>query len=250
MAGGKKKTRKKTSKKTDDFENIWFSGKNNQIQEEEKMPNFQFYDDNRRTFLVIGSIFAVFVFAGILWFLYYQKNIAGPGEVPLITAGSGPVKTRPADPGGMVVPDQDKLIFDKVSGQETVLPDQIQPGPERPLGDLEGRSIEDLIMETEPGGTVVAEVTPQEDTPAVEALYIIQLGAFAEEAGATRAWTILQDRYKTVIGSLTPDIQKATLSEGRVLYRLRAGYFADREQAIRICTRLKELGQDCLAITR
>ncbi|MHA1543893.1 MAG: hypothetical protein ACTSU8_02025, partial [Alphaproteobacteria bacterium] len=64
MVPAKKKTRKKTSKKTDDFDSIWFSGKNNQTKEEENMPNFQFYDDNRRTFLVIGSIFAVFVFAG------------------------------------------------------------------------------------------------------------------------------------------------------------------------------------------
>lgn len=242
------RTRKRNKKKLDEFDSIWFSGKNKNPQEEEKMPNFQFYDDNRRTFLVMGSIFAVFVFAGILWFLYYQKNIAGPGEVPFIAADSGPVKTRPADPGGMVVEDQDKLIFDKVSGEETELPDQIQPGPEQPLGDLEGKSIEDLILETEPEGTVVAEASPT--TQPVEALYIIQLGAFSEEAGATRAWAILQDRYKTVIGTLTPDIQKATLSEGRILYRLRAGFFADREQAIRICTRLKELGQDCLATTR
>lgn len=244
------RTRKRNKKKTDDFDSIWFSGKNKGNQEEEKMPNFQFYDDSRRTFLVIGSIFAVFLFAGILWFLYYQKNIAGPDEIPFIAADAGPVKTRPADPGGMEVPDQDMLIFDKVSGQITELPDQIQPGPEQPLGDLEGKSIEDLILETEPKGTVVAEASPITQPPAVEALYIIQLGAFSEEAGATRAWAILQDRYKTVIGSLTPDIQKATLSEGRILYRLRAGFFADREQAILICTRLKELGQDCLATKR
>ncbi|MEE8295474.1 MAG: SPOR domain-containing protein [Sphingomonadales bacterium] len=247
MAKGKKKT----SKKTDDFDSIWFSGKNSKTQEEEKMPNFQFYDDNRRTFLVIGSIFAVFLFAGILWFLYYQKNIAGPEEIPFVAADRGPVKTKPAEPGGMVVPDQDKLIFDKVSGQETELPDQIQPGPEQPLGDLDGKSIEDLIRETEPEGTVVAAASPAtEPAAAIEALYIIQLGAFGEEAAADRAWEILQDRYKTVIGSLTPDIQRATLSEGRVLYRLRAGFFADKEQAERACNRLKELGQDCLAIKR
>ncbi len=236
----------------DDFNEIWFNPGENQAKDDRKMPDFQFYDDNRRTVLVIGSIIAVFLFAGILWFLYYQKNVAGPDEVDLVKADETPVKTRPLEPGGMEVPDQDKLIFDKVSGQKTDLPDQVQPAPEQPIGDMEGKSIEDLIRETEPEGTVVAENQPAAAVtpPASEGLFIIQLGAFGEEAGAERAWGILKSRYKTVIGSLTPDIQKATLSEGRVLYRLRAGYFATRDQAEGICKRLKELGQECLTASR
>ena len=91
---------------------------------------------------------------------------------------------------------------------------------------------------------------PAAEAAATTSLYIIQLGAFGEEAGAERAWRILKDRYKTVIGDLTPDIQRAVLSEDRVLYRLRAGFFASRDEAENICQRLKELGQDCLASTR
>lgn len=236
-------------KEPDDFEKIWFSGDNQNPKEEKKMPSFQFYDDNRRTFLVIGSIIAIFVFAGILWFLYYQKNFAGPAEVPLVSADSTPVKTRPAEPGGMEVPDQDKLIYDRMTGEETDLEEQVQAAPEQPIGDLEGKSIEDLIRETEPepAPARVSEATPQTQTTGV---YVIQLGAFGEREGADRAWRILQDRYKTVIGTLTPDIQEATMSGGQVLYRLRAGFFADKGQAENICNRLKELGQDCLALAR
>lgn len=105
-------------------------------------------------------------------------------------------------------------------------------------------------METEPEGTVVAEASPQPEPVLVEALYVIQLGAFSDEAAANRAWGIWQDSYKTVIGSLTPDIQKGTSANGAVVYRVRAGFFSNREQAESACDRLGELGQECLATTR
>jgi len=233
------------------FDDIWFKPGEKKPFEKENMSNSDFFDDSRRSFLVIGSIVAVFLFVGLLWFLYYQKNVAGPDEVPLVTADDTPVKTRPLDPGGMEVPDQDKTVYDLVSGEESNLEEQVQAAPEQPIGDTGDKSIEDLIRETDPATD--AKTTPPVETAAAtpaQGLYIIQLGAFGEEDGANRAWKILKDRYKTVIGSLTPDIQRATLSEGRVLYRLRAGYFASRDQAEDICRRLKELGQDCLASDR
>lgn len=54
-------------------------------------------------------------------------------EVPTISAGEEPVKTRPADPGGLNVPNQDKLIYERMtqgggdSRREVLLPPAEQP---------------------------------------------------------------------------------------------------------------------------
>lgn len=56
------------------------------------------------------------------------------GEVPLIRAESGPVKVRPEEPGGMEVPDRDKLVYDRMDGTEgrdTV--ERLLPSAEKPL---------------------------------------------------------------------------------------------------------------------
>ncbi|MDH5750505.1 MAG: hypothetical protein OEY85_14440, partial [Rhodospirillales bacterium] len=59
-----------------------------------------------------------------------EKNTAG---VPLIRADFGPIKTRPASPGGMEVPDRDKLVYDRISNSgdrtkvERLLPKSEEP---------------------------------------------------------------------------------------------------------------------------
>lgn len=230
-------------------DDLWFDAREQEQKDKNSMSDDNSSDDNRRTFVIVVSIFVLLIFGAVLGYLYYQKNIAQEGEPPLITAETGPVKTRPDDPGGMEVAHQDRLIFDKVSGEETELEDNIQPAPEQPLTDLdEDKSIADLIAETEPdpAPTRSAAIPPAMD----EGGYIIQLGAFGQKTGAENAWAILEQRYVDTIGSLTPEVQEFTTAEGRTLYRLRAGYFATRDQAVQVCDTLKALGQDCLATTR
>jgi hypothetical protein len=58
----------------------------------------------------------------------------GEGEVPLIQADATPAKIRPEQPGGMTVPHQDKLVFQRLSpggGEPTV--ERLLPPPEEPL---------------------------------------------------------------------------------------------------------------------
>ena len=56
-----------------------------------------------------------------------------PG-VPLIRADAGPVKVRPESPGGMEVPDQDKLVYNRMQGAREAPPvEQLLPPPETPL---------------------------------------------------------------------------------------------------------------------
>ncbi|MFY8106533.1 MAG: SPOR domain-containing protein [Elstera sp.] len=74
-------------------------------------------------------------FSGIVWYAYSQGgNPSNGGAVPLVQADAGPLKTRPTDPGGLEVPNQDKLILngqavDSASGKV----ERMLPPPEAPI---------------------------------------------------------------------------------------------------------------------
>ena len=66
--------------------------------------------------------------AGGLW-IARERSGGGPaGEVPLIRAEGGAIKERPAQPGGMAIPDQDKLVFQGGADQPRV--EKLLPPPE------------------------------------------------------------------------------------------------------------------------
>jgi hypothetical protein len=97
----------------------------------------------RRLPTALLTVVAMAVFAGGLWFAYHQglRNaaVSVPGgsneNVPLIRADERPVKVKPDQPGGMDVPDRDKLVFTEKPGGpavEKLLPPAEQPRPVPP----------------------------------------------------------------------------------------------------------------------
>jgi cell division septation protein DedD len=59
---------------------------------------------------------------------------AGVAEIPLIRAQAGPVKVRPESPGGMNIPNRDKLVYGRMQGNEEIpLVERLLPEAEQPL---------------------------------------------------------------------------------------------------------------------
>ena len=65
-------------------------------------------------------MFLVVAAAGA-WFYYGAQLIqlwrGGQGGIPLIKTDPGPVKVRPVNPGGLWVPNRDKLVYDRMHGK-------------------------------------------------------------------------------------------------------------------------------------
>src|SRR5262249_28059936 len=61
------------------------------------------------------ALFVMGLVGGGLWLAYVQgmrhASVGGGGEVPLIRADERPTKVKPDKPGGMEIPDRDKLIY-------------------------------------------------------------------------------------------------------------------------------------------
>lgn len=88
----------------------------------------------RRLLRVGGALIVMAVFAGGLWFAYVEgvRHAGGPSsaaDIPLIRADLRPMKVKPANPGGMQIPDRDMLIY----GQPRPQVEHLLPPPEQPM---------------------------------------------------------------------------------------------------------------------
>jgi len=76
------------------------------------------------------------------WAFYGDRIIAMIGDaesdVPIVRADDGPVKVRPETPGGLQVPDRDKLVYNRIQGsgvdpEPSPTVERLLPPPETPV---------------------------------------------------------------------------------------------------------------------
>ena len=68
-------------------------------------------------FNFFGGIILIGLTSGVLWFFYSDQLFSNVrNELPIVRAAEGPVKVRPKTPGGMAIPDRDKLVYDRMNG--------------------------------------------------------------------------------------------------------------------------------------
>jgi len=81
----------------------------------------------------LSALLVVALFVGGMWYAYLlgTRHAGGHGmeNVPLIRADAGPIKVKPEKPGGMEVPDRDKLIYT----QKRAAVEHLLPPPEKPM---------------------------------------------------------------------------------------------------------------------
>jgi hypothetical protein len=110
-----------------------------------------------------------------------QVFSGGESEAPLIKAAPGPVKVRPENPGGLKIPNRDKLVYDRINksseggvgrGPESLLPPPEQPlpkpaapkTPEKPLAE----KLQPAAPKPTPKTNPVAKVPTVEDVKAAK----------------------------------------------------------------------------------
>lgn len=85
----------------------------------------------RLVLLCLGVGAALYLVVSLFW--GGPGGPGGDGSVPLVRADATPTKVAPDDPGGKAIPDQDKLIYDRLSGDATEAPEQLLPPPAEPM---------------------------------------------------------------------------------------------------------------------
>lgn len=177
------------------------------------------------------ALATVAVFAGIVWYAYQTRERGG--EPPLVAAAEGPAKVRPEEPGGLEVPDQDKLVYEEAAGEAVAEAEELLPPPEEPAVMAEDAA------DTAPLDAVAASLDDS---------FQIQLGAFSSAAKADGVWQGLLDNHGDLLAGLVSDVVSVDVAGKGTFYRLRAGPLADKADAADLCRALKDRGQDCLVV--
>lgn len=119
----------------------------------------------RKKGVLIGVLIGV-VIAVVVAFLTFGRFVsayrASGGDAPLIKADRSPVKVRPATPGGMEVPNQDKLIYERLRESDAARVEKLMPAPEKPALPEDEEDASDEIAR------IIALEEPQETPQSLE----------------------------------------------------------------------------------
>ncbi|MCB1477095.1 MAG: SPOR domain-containing protein [Rhodobiaceae bacterium] len=119
----------------------------------------------RRGLVMFGALVALIVAggAGVLAYNSIFSEIGG-GEPPTLAAQDGPVKTKPAEPGGAEIPNQNKLVYDRLGGNEQPAEERVVSREEQvdqPSGDSGVRVIgTNVVPRGEDSGRLTREEVP------------------------------------------------------------------------------------------
>jgi hypothetical protein len=177
------------------------------------------------------------------------------GTVPVVQADSGPIKVKPANPGGMQISGAND---DALSGSGTSADGKLAPPPETPAPQALRAPPPPVAASPAAAPPVVAAapLKPVDTKPvaapdkrtAVAAPagknMLVQLAAVRSEADAKSEWERLSKRMPDLFAQRHPAISK-TDHDGRTLWRVRTGGFADLSQAKDFCEHVRAKGTGC-----
>jgi hypothetical protein len=76
--------------------------------------------------------------------------------------------------------------------------------------------------------------------------YLVQVTSQRSEADAQSSYRSIQEKYSSVLGGRPHVVRRADLGSKGVYYRAMVGPFSSREEAVQLCSSLKQAGGDCV----
>lgn len=183
-------------------------------------------------------LLAALIIAGAFFWLG-QRETSASGPPQLIKAPAGPYKVKPPNPGGLDISGESETAFETSAGEDKDSKLDLNKLPETPVAKAPK---EQPQAAPKAPSTAETKAVPEKATPEPKASgpagSVIQLGAFANQAQAERAWTALSARFPGV-AALNKMVVPFT---GGI--RLRAGA-ASPAEAKQVCQTLKAAGENC-----
>lgn len=184
---------------------------------------------------MLGALVVVLLAAAIVaatFFWIGRRNSAANGPPQLIRAPAQPYKVKPPSAGGLDIAGESQTAFETSAGEDRDSQLDLNQLPETPIAKPSKAAPQPAAAPASPS-TEAPE--PKSAGPAGA---VVQLGAFANQAQAERAWTALSTRFPSV----------AALNKMIVPYsggiRLRAAA-ASPAEARQVCQALRAAGENC-----
>ena len=183
---------------------------------------------------------AVVVLAGLIvagtFFWLGRRDTTASGPPVLIKAPPGPYKVKPPNPGGLDISSESQTAFETSAGEDKNSQLDLNKMPETAVA-KPPKEQPKTLPPNETKTPLPAQTAPEPKATGGSGS-VVQLGAFANQAQAERAWAALSARFPSVAG-LSKMI--VPFSGG---IRLRAGA-ASPADAKQVCQTLKAAGENC-----
>ncbi len=215
----------------------------------------------RRLALIAGSLGVALLVVIGGWELVGTRSTS----VPVVQADNRPVRVKPDNPGGMQVAGANEDIL---SGGTESATGKLAPPPEAPAPQAlrvpspapapAATAVPAPVVASTPppalsappskptAAAKPAEPMPEKRPAAAPAgnVTLVQLAAVRSEDAAKSEWERLSKRFPELLGSHHPAFSK-TERDGRTLWRVRTGGFADVPQATSFCEKVRAKGAAC-----
>src|SRR5579883_2795106 len=200
-------------------------------------------------------------FAGGVWFAHVsggRRGGDGSGDIPLLRADPHPFKVKPAAPGGMVIPDQNMLVYGErhdtvehlLPPPEAPMPRPAPPPPPAPPAPQAPAAAPAAVPATAPPPAPAAAMPAAAAKPAAATAQgggvRLQLGAVRSPQEARREWQRLKHDNADLLGDVAGFAVRADLGAKGIYYRIETAPFADPAAAARVCAALKRRGSECI----
>lgn len=188
----------------------------------------------RMLIALIVVLLAGLIVAGTFFWMG-RRDVAVTGPPELIKSPSGPYKVKPPNPGGLDITGESETAFETSAGEDKDSRLDLDKVPETPVAKPPKAEPKPALPDETKAPAAKEEPEPK---PSGAPGSVVQLGAFANQAQAERAWTALSARFPSV----------AALNKLIVPFsggiRLRAGT-ASPADAKQVCQALKTAGENC-----
>jgi hypothetical protein len=235
---------------------------------------------------VMVSVAAIASFGSVVWWAHNQDvKAGGKGLEPLVVqAPPTPSRVKPDNAGGLVPPNQDKEVFNRIApGAVTTQPEKLLPtatNPKLPANGLpapsppkqpEGDAAKTPTpLQPAPATPPAAGATPAppvqstdvkpgttEAGPSIASLidnlsgptggWRVQVASVKTEELAKSTWARLQSAHGDMMANLRMQAVRVDLGDKGVFYRVQAGPL-DEKQAHNVCNTLKSRKTDCVPV--
>jgi hypothetical protein len=182
--------------------------------------------------LVVVLLAGLIVAGTFFWLGHRETVVNGPPE--LIQAPPEPYKVKPPTAGGLDISGESETAFETSAGEDKDSQLDLNKLPESPVA----KPAKEQPKTIPPNETKAPVKETPEPKPTGAPGTVVQLGAFANQAQAERAWTALAARFPSVAA-----LNKLIVPfPGGIRLRGGAGSPAAAKQ---VCQTLKAAGENC-----
>ena len=213
------------------------------------------------------GIFGLVSISGLVWFALNQGDLIGERQdLPLVKAENSPIRVKPDNPGGLEVPNRDRLILKNL---ETANPSKLGvPDNEKISKDKEVEQKQEKIktsklkrksseLKKSEGYNKGQNEKIQKNKPLTietkqeviskAATHRVQLASLAKQKAADKFWKQMKKKHPTLFGEMLGRVVKIKLKSKGTFYRVQ-GDAISRNTAEKICKIMKTKKQACLVV--